>query len=212
MAVLEGPSRCESPRTRLTGGRLKALDAETPLPEGVKSRSLLHRLRFTATRCALAEPRTLTACPEVHGSLTPKRSAAVGASSSSSSRTGITQGNLCLHPGMDRGECQVLLGSHCVFVIGPMKFVIDFLIDHWRGFRDLFVSIWVSIRDRFRDMFGGITAVDSDDHRCHPGRYRLGKAAINWFKRWLGDTSTCSRSTVPRIVKRSVEYRHRDSQ
>jgi TP901 family phage tail tape measure protein len=33
-----------------------------------------------------------------------------------------------------------------IFIIGPMKLVIDFLIDHWRGFRTAFLAIWEAIR------------------------------------------------------------------
>lgn len=114
--------------------------------------------------------------------------------------------------GMDQGESQVLLGSHCRFHHRPFE-VRNRVPDRPltglpRSLREYLGCHPESGPRHVRRHHSS----DSDDHRCHQGRHRLGKAAIDWFKRWLSDTSKCSRSTVPRIVKRSVEYRQQDSQ
>ncbi|MGH7206889.1 MAG: hypothetical protein ACREI2_11855 [Nitrospiraceae bacterium] len=45
-----------------------------------------------------------------------------------------------------------------IFIIGPMKLVIDWLIDHWRGFKDIFLGIWDAIRDGLKAIVGPVIA------------------------------------------------------
>lgn len=43
-----------------------------------------------------------------------------------------------------------------IFIIGPMKLVIDWLIDHWRGFKTVFLALWDAIRDGIGNIVGPV--------------------------------------------------------
>jgi len=45
-----------------------------------------------------------------------------------------------------------------IFILGPMKLVIDFLIDHWRGFKTFFIGVWNTIADIIGPIIRGIVA------------------------------------------------------
>ncbi len=46
-----------------------------------------------------------------------------------------------------------------IFVMGPVKFIIDWLVTHWRGVKDVLLEVWNTIGDVFTNVWHGIETV-----------------------------------------------------
>jgi hypothetical protein len=68
-----------------------------------------------------------------------------------------------------------------IFIIGPMKLVIDFLIDHWRGFKDVFLAIWDAIREGVGRIVGPVIAIIKTIVSAIQGLIGWIQNAIEWL-------------------------------
>lgn len=70
-----------------------------------------------------------------------------------------------------------------IFIIGPMKLVIDWLIDHWRGFKTVFLALWDAIRDGLKAILGPAIAIIKTIVSAIVGLIGWIKDAIEWLSR-----------------------------
>lgn len=70
-----------------------------------------------------------------------------------------------------------------IFIIGPMKLVIDFLIEHWRGFKMVFLGIWDAIRDGLKAILGPVISIIKTIVAAIQGLIGWIKDAIEWLGR-----------------------------
>jgi hypothetical protein len=82
-----------------------------------------------------------------------------------------------------------------IFIMGPMKLVIDFLIDHWRGFRTAFIAIWEAIRAAIGPIVGAIVDAISqiiDVIQTLIGWAKAALDALTSVGNWTGGTSAAT--------------------